>query len=156
MIAKRIPMNSAKKSSFAGLVKYITSSQGINERVGQVRVTNCQTEELSWAVHEVLHTQKINTRAEGDKTYHLLISLAPGEQPSSEVLRDIEDRVCSAIGYQIISVSVLCITTLTVCTSTLRSTRFTLSATRSMSHIETSRRWAIYAPAWSLSTDCSR
>ena len=100
MIAKRIPMNSAKKSSFAGLVKYITSSQGINERVGQVRVTNCQTEELSWAVHEVLHTQKINTRAEGDKTYHLLISLAPGEQPSSEVLRDIEDRVCSAIGYQ--------------------------------------------------------
>ncbi|WP_440310419.1 relaxase/mobilization nuclease domain-containing protein, partial [Klebsiella pneumoniae] len=82
------------------MVKYITSSQGINERVGQVRVTNCQTEELSWAVHEVLHTQKINTRAEGDKTYHLLISLAPGEQPSSEVLRDIEDRVCSAIGYQ--------------------------------------------------------
>lgn len=100
MIAKRIPMNSAKKSSFAGLVKYITSSQGINERVGEVRVTNCQTEELSWAVYEVLHTQKINTRAEGDKTYHLLISLAPGEQPSSEVLRDIEDRVCSAIGYQ--------------------------------------------------------
>lgn len=100
MIAKRIPMNSAKKSSFAGLVKYITSSQGINERVGEVRVTNCLTDELSWAVQEVLHTQKINTRAEGDKTYHLLISLAPGEQPSSEVLRDIEDRVCSAIGYQ--------------------------------------------------------
>ena len=100
MIAKRIPMNSAKKSSFAGLVKYITSSQGINERVGEVRVSNCQSDEISWAVHEVLHTQKINTRAEGDKTYHLLISLAPGEQPSSEVLRNIEERVCSALGYE--------------------------------------------------------
>lgn len=99
MISKRIPMTSAKKSSFAGLVNYITNSQGISERVGEVRITNCQSEDLRWAVGEVLSTQQQNTRAEGDKTYHLLISFAPGEKPSAEVLRDVEDRICAAMGY---------------------------------------------------------
>lgn len=99
MISKRIPMKSAKKSSFVGLVKYITSSQGIEERVGEVRITNCQSEDVNWAVIEALNTQKQNTRAEGDRTYHLLISFAPGEKPSAEVLRDVEDRLCAAMGY---------------------------------------------------------
>ncbi|AJE23498.1 TraI/MobA(P) family conjugative relaxase [Azotobacter chroococcum] len=99
MISKRIPMNSAKKSSFAGLVNYITNSQGISERVGEVRITNCQSESVTWAVRDILSAQQKNTRAEGDKTYHLLISFAPGEKPSAEVLRDVEDRICAAMGY---------------------------------------------------------
>jgi len=99
MISKRIPMNSAKKSSFAGLVNYITNSQGKNERVGEITITNCQSDDLRWAVGEVLSTQKQNTRAEGDRTYHLLISFAPGERPSSDVLKDIENKLCACIGY---------------------------------------------------------
>ncbi|MGE9765316.1 TraI/MobA(P) family conjugative relaxase [Pseudomonas sp. PDM20] len=99
MISKRIPMNSAKKSSFAGLVKYITGSQGINERVGDIRITNCVSEELDWAVREALATQRLNTRAEGDRTYHLLISFAPGERPSKEVIADVEETICAAMGF---------------------------------------------------------
>lgn len=99
MISKRIPMNSAKKSSFAGLVSYITNGQGKSERVGEVLITNCQSQDVRWAVGEIIGTQNQNTTAVGDKTYHLLISFAPGEKPSAEVLRDVEDRICAAMGY---------------------------------------------------------
>lgn len=99
MIARHVPMKEVKLSSFAGLVKYITNAQEKQERVGDVRLTNFQSESLDWAVTEALHVQQRNQRAEGDKTYHLLISFAPGEQPSAEVMRDVEDRICSAIGF---------------------------------------------------------
>ncbi|MCW0218871.1 MAG: hypothetical protein OJI67_11165, partial [Prosthecobacter sp.] len=64
MISKRIPMNSAKKSSFAGLVNYITNGQGKSERVGEVQITNCQSQDVRWAIGEVLGTQNQNTTAE--------------------------------------------------------------------------------------------
>lgn len=99
MISRRIPMRDAKQSSFSGLAKYISSSQEKQERVGDIRLTNFQNESLDWAIREALAVQQRNQRAEGDKTYHLLISFAPGEQPSAEVLRDIEDRLCTAIGF---------------------------------------------------------
>lgn len=92
-------MKEAKLSSFAGLAKYITNSQEKQERVGEVRLTNFQSESLDWAVAEALHVQQMNQRAEGDKTYHLLISFAPGEQPSADILRDVENRICAAIGF---------------------------------------------------------
>lgn len=99
MIARHVPMKDAKLSSFAGLAKYITNSQEKQERVGEIRLTNFQSESLDWAVTEALHVQQRNQRAEGDKTYHLLISFAPGEQPSAKILRDVEDRICAAIGF---------------------------------------------------------
>lgn len=92
-------MKEARLSSFGNLVKYISNSQEKQERVGEIRLTNFQNETLEWAVAEALAVQQCNQRAEGDKTYHLLISFAPGEQPSAEVLRDIEDRMCAAIGF---------------------------------------------------------
>lgn len=99
MIARHVPMRDAKLSSFSGLAKYITSSQDKQERVGEIRLTNFQSESLDWSIKEALHTQQQNQRAENDKTYHLLISFAPGEHPSAEVLRDVEDRICNAIGF---------------------------------------------------------
>lgn len=92
-------MRSIKQSDFAGLVKYITSSQGRAERLGAIEATNCDASTIGAVVAEVLATQKQNTRAEGDKTYHLLVSFAPGETPSSEVLKDIEKRICAALGF---------------------------------------------------------
>ena len=99
MIARHVPMKEVKQSSFAGLVKYITNAQEKQERVGEIRLTNFQNETLDWAITEALHIQQRNQRAEGDKTYHLLISFAPGEQPSAEIMQDIESRICSAIGF---------------------------------------------------------
>ncbi|MGC1181565.1 TraI/MobA(P) family conjugative relaxase [Legionella sp.] len=99
MIIRHIPMKSARLSSFSGLIKYITDEQNKQERVGTVRISHCNNMEPTWATHEVLATQARNQRAKGDKTYHLLISFAPGENPSEEILQVIEDRVVSSIGF---------------------------------------------------------
>jgi hypothetical protein len=100
MIVKHIPIRTLNKSSFSGLVKYITQSQDKNERVGDVQITNCISEQPAWAVIEVECVQRQNTRSLVDKTYHLLVSFRAGEQPSPDVLKNIEDMLCVALGYQ--------------------------------------------------------
>lgn len=87
MIAKHVPMRSIKKSDFAELVKYITDEQGKTERLGHVRVTNCEANTLPAVMAEVMATQHGNTRSEADKTYHLLVSFRAGEKPDAETLR---------------------------------------------------------------------
>lgn len=99
MIAKHIPMRASGKSSFAGLVVYLTASQGKEHRVGEVRVTNCGSETLSAAVEEVLATPHLNKRAKGDETFHVCLSFRVGEEPDARVLGEIEDRVCAGLGY---------------------------------------------------------
>ncbi len=92
-------MRSVKQSDFAGLVKYITSSQGKNERLGAIKATNCAADSMGAVIAEVLATQKQNTRAANDKTYHLLVAFAPGETPSPTVLEHIEKRICAVLGF---------------------------------------------------------
>ena len=99
MIIRHIPMKVIKKSNFAGLIQYMTNEQGKRERVGEIRITNCQSQDVTWATHEIEATQHQNQRAKGDKTYHLLISFPAGETPSPDALKDIEDRICASIGY---------------------------------------------------------
>jgi hypothetical protein len=99
MIAKHIPMKSARRSSFKELVAYITHAKDKAVRIGEVRVTNCHQQEAEDAVLEVLATQLRNQRACSDKTYHLLISFPAGESPSAEALRSIEIEVCVALGF---------------------------------------------------------
>ncbi|PTQ79411.1 relaxase/mobilization nuclease-like protein [Nitrosospira multiformis] len=99
MLAKHIPMRSARRSSFKELVAYITHAKDKAVRIGEVRVTNCHQQEAQDAVLEVLATQLQNQRACSDKTYHLLISFPAGESPSTETLRSIEDEVCVALGF---------------------------------------------------------
>lgn len=99
MIAKHVPMRSMGKSDFAGLVAYITDDQDKTQRLGHIEVTNCQSGSVSAAIEEVLATQLQNKRATGDKTYHLLVSFRPGENPSDAVLRAIETRICEGLGF---------------------------------------------------------
>jgi hypothetical protein len=108
MIAKHIPMNSVKKSDFAGLAKYISDSQGKDERVESVTVTNCHasfmvastdSDRLAQAIVEITNTQKQNTRAQSDKTFHLLVSFRTGERPDDAVLRSIETSLCEGLGF---------------------------------------------------------
>ncbi|HAU0665197.1 TPA: relaxase/mobilization nuclease domain-containing protein [Legionella pneumophila] len=100
MIIRHIPMKKTRLSSFSGLVQYLCNQQNKQERVGKVRLSNCNSLDPLWAVQEVLATQAKNQRATGDKTYHMLISFAPGENPSAQVLREIEDRVALSIGFK--------------------------------------------------------
>lgn len=99
MIAKHIPMKSIKQSDFGGLVDYITSAQGKQERVGLVAVTNCHAEQAQTAALEVMATQARNTRSVSDKTYHLVLSFAPGEHLSDDLIAQIEARVCEGLGF---------------------------------------------------------
>jgi len=99
VIAKHVPMRTLAKSNFAELVEYITDEQGKTERLGQVRVTNCEAGTVQAAVDEILATQLINTRAAGDKTYHLLVSFRAGEKPDADILKAIEERICAGLGF---------------------------------------------------------
>lgn len=99
MIAKQVPMKSLSKSDFGELVAYITDSQNKQERVGYVAVSNCQSIDPAIAALEVINTQTLNTRAEADKTYHLIVSFRAGEQVSDEVLAAIESRICEGLGF---------------------------------------------------------
>jgi hypothetical protein len=99
MIAKHVPMRSTGKSDFAGLVRYISDEQDKAVRLGNVQVTNCEADFMPAVIAEVLATQHQNTRAESDKTYHLLVSFRPGENPDKDTLKAIEKRICDGLGY---------------------------------------------------------
>jgi len=99
MIAKHVPMRSLRKSDFEDLADYITDAQNKDHRLGNVQFTNCMATSLRDAITEVLATQQMNTRARGDKTYHLIVSFRAGEQPSADTLRLIETRICAGLGY---------------------------------------------------------
>ncbi len=99
MIAKHVPMRSLGKSDFSGLANYITDAQSKDHRLGQVLLTNCSAAMLPAAIEEVLAAQFINTRAKSDKTYHLIVSFRPGEQPSADTLKAIEERISAGLGY---------------------------------------------------------
>ncbi len=93
-------MRVLRKSSMAVLVGYLTDQQGLTERVGNIRITHCEAATLGAAVSEMLAVQQLNTRAQSDLTYHLLVSFQAGENPTPETLVAIEERLCSALGFE--------------------------------------------------------
>ncbi|MCP5275236.1 MAG: relaxase/mobilization nuclease domain-containing protein [Burkholderiales bacterium] len=99
MIAKIIPIKSIRKSNFSALVKYLTDPQGKTERIGQIAVTNCYTDEMTAALLEIQNTQEMNKRAKSDKTCHLVLSFPEGERLSNVQLNEIEERFCDALGF---------------------------------------------------------
>ncbi|MFO0702144.1 MAG: TraI/MobA(P) family conjugative relaxase, partial [Nitrospira sp.] len=99
MILKHVPMRSVRKSSIVSLVDYLTNTQGRQERVGEITATNCHSDRPEAASLEMLNTQSLNTRAQSDKTYHLIVSFRPGELPSAATVRAIEARVCQRLGF---------------------------------------------------------
>ena len=98
MIARSLRMNNASKSNVLRLLNYLNSSQDNAQRVQSVRITNCEEkEDVEWAGLEMLATQKMNTRAQNDKTYHLVLSFH--ENLSGNQLREIEEQVCRKLGF---------------------------------------------------------
>jgi hypothetical protein len=100
MIAKHIRMRSMRKSSFHELVRYITHAKNKHERILSVAVTNCRQTSPADAALEILAIQHQNTRAESDKTYHLLISFQANEVPSPPLIQHIESELCEALGFR--------------------------------------------------------
>lgn len=98
MIARRLRMNDASKSSILRLVNYLTQDQGLDCRVGAIRITGCESESPPWAALEMLAVQQQNQRAKGDKTYHLVLSFH--ECPDADVLQKIEEYICKELGFE--------------------------------------------------------
>lgn len=119
VIAKRITSKAAKPR-MARLVKYIVDAEGkldprswertadyilcsktnkYGEKVGGVRVTNCHTDDPAAATTLIEATQAANTSSETDKTYHLMFSFPPGEEPPLDVLHKLEDELVASIGF---------------------------------------------------------
>lgn len=98
MIAKRCDLLGAIPSSFARLADYLTNHQGNECRVGDVALTNVLSEGYDFALAEIQATQTLNTRAKGDKTYHLMVSFREGENPSPGVLKEIEQKIADGLG----------------------------------------------------------
>jgi len=99
MIIKHVAMRSPRKSSFGDLARYLSNPKDTSERVGTIRISHCHSDELTDATLEIMATQACNTRARGDKTYHLIISFRAGEYLPDDVLAAIEDRVCTGLGF---------------------------------------------------------
>lgn len=99
MIARRLRMNSTSKSSFRRLAHYLTNPQGSSQRVLACAMTNCETEDLDWAVMEIMATQALNTRARGNKTYHLVVSFTDKPEPDATTIKEIERRLCDDLGF---------------------------------------------------------
>jgi len=99
LIARSIPKRQSQASNFAALVRYISNAHGKEERVGVMTISNSPAQTAAELAQAVVLTQLQNGRAKSDKTYHLLLSFPAGERPSPQVLAQIEQRMCDALGF---------------------------------------------------------
>lgn len=102
MIVKKIEPQTGISPSFAGLAKYITDSQGKDNRVGNVVIHNCVDDDFDIALLDIERTQKknIDPRVK-NKTLHLLISFDKEDKiPSDSEREQIESRFLKALGYE--------------------------------------------------------
>ena len=76
MIIKKINPRTGIAPSFAGLARYITDSQGRDNRVGDVIIRNCiDNEDFDIALLDIERVQKMNIDPRvKNKTLHLLLS----------------------------------------------------------------------------------
>ena len=101
MIIKKINKRAGITDNFGSLVDYLTDTQNKSNRVSEIRITNCNTNNLDFAKLDVLATQQMNKRSKKDKTYHLLISFDEKDRPlSKQELQAIEDKVCKDLGFE--------------------------------------------------------
>ncbi len=99
MIAKIIPIKSVRKSNFSALIQYLTNPQDKSERISQIKVSNCYSDDQTAALIEIQNTQEMNKRAKSDKTCHLVLSFPEEERLPHADLNAIEERFCDVLGF---------------------------------------------------------
>lgn len=99
MIAKRIDRKQ-RTSNYKTLAHYIIDRKDAGEKVRDAWSTNCVAgDDFDMAIKEVTFIQSLNTRSKNDKSYHLVVSLAPSEDLTREQWREVESAFCEAIGF---------------------------------------------------------
>ena len=108
MIAKRITRTSGDR--YGRLARYLAAASDEGEKLDRLWLAGCDAGEdgeaitaddldmLDMAIAEIEATQAMNSRATGDKTYHLILSFRD-EKPDPEALIDIEAQFAAALGF---------------------------------------------------------
>lgn len=100
MIIKVSKMRSTAKSSIERVGRYITSTQGKQERLGRVLVLNCRSDTAAKAILEIKALQKTKVNVKGDKTLHLIASFHATDVLSDETLKKVTLEIINRLGYQ--------------------------------------------------------
>ena len=100
MIVKKITKKSSTQSSFKNLSKYMLDEKNGRQKVEEYTFTNCSFENVEDNILEIENTQAMNTRAKSDKTYHMVISFQSDENPTPEMMREIEEELVRSIGLE--------------------------------------------------------
>jgi len=100
MIAKRINIDKANDNP-RRLGRYIADASHAGEKLLFAWHSGCQVETYDAALFEIEATQGLNTRCQGSKTYHLMISFRPEDEPSltKENITNIEKAFAEALGF---------------------------------------------------------
>lgn len=101
MIAKHI-LRKSGNGKFRALGRYIADANHQGEKCLMFWHKGCVSlsEDYDLAIAEIEATQAMNTRAKTDKTYHLMISFHPEDEPKlkPEVFQQIESAMADALG----------------------------------------------------------
>ncbi len=101
MIAKRVKRTSNR--SYKNLAEYIAAARDPGEKLDDLWIVNNngggELHDLSHAIRDIEATQALNSRTKADKTYHLIASFRD-EKPSPEQLREIEQSIAKALGFE--------------------------------------------------------
>ena len=97
MIAKESPRRDGR-SAPRDLIKYLTDSKNNSERVIFSQFANCLSSDPELAMKEIEAVHAMNTRAKGNKMYHLIVSFREGDNPTPEQLGAIERGMAETLG----------------------------------------------------------
>lgn len=101
MIAKRIDAKPGN-DNIQALGNYIADASHEGEKILFAWHAGCAAETYQLALVEIAATQDLNTRSAKNKTYHLMVSFRPEDEPklTPDVIHDIECHFASALGYE--------------------------------------------------------
>lgn len=99
MIIKHLSIKNESKSNFSKLLEYLLK-ENKKEFLGEIKITNCVSEDPKDLALEVALTQSMNTRSKKDKNFHFVVSFPRDENPSNKILEDIEKNICDCLGFK--------------------------------------------------------
>ncbi|MBN2825821.1 MAG: relaxase/mobilization nuclease domain-containing protein [Campylobacterales bacterium] len=100
MVVKQVASKGKSTGSFQGLADYLLDKQNKGQKVNDFEFENCPFKNIEENLVLIKATGDLNKMIQSDKTLHLVVSFSEDEQPSKEVLKDIEKELLKSIGME--------------------------------------------------------
>lgn len=100
MISRRIHTK-PENDDYGRLARYCADTRNNGEKVLESWHRGSDADDYHLAIREVEAVQALNTRSRKEKTYHLIVSFRPEDEPllTPEVFREIEEEFARALGF---------------------------------------------------------